>query len=159
VPGDARRLAEITVAGWRTAYVGIVPDNVLVRQSVDHHAEYFATEEALAPPMRTWVVEDDGYVVAYAHAGPFRPEPGEHIEAGELWGMYVDPQHQSRGHGQALMAAVLDHFRDACHRTAYLWVMRDNTAARRFYEVAGWHLDESAARSKPVPQVRYRVAM
>jgi GNAT superfamily N-acetyltransferase len=156
VPGDARRIAEITVAGWMTAYVGIVPDDVRHRQNVERHLAYWLTDEAQQPPMQTWVAEANGCVVGYAHAGPFRPEPGEDSEAGELWGIYVDPDHWGHGHGHALMAVVVDHFRLCGYDAAYLWVMRNNERARRFYERGGWEVDDGVARVDPMQEVRYR---
>ncbi len=156
VPGDARRVAEITVAGWMTAYVGIVADDVRERQNVEQHLTYWLTEEAQQPPMCTWVAEDRGCVVGYAHAGPFRPEPGEGSDAGELWGIYVDPDHWGHGHGRALMAVVIDHFTLCGDDAAYLWVMHDNERARRFLERAGWEVDDGVTRVDPTQEVRYR---
>ena len=154
---DAERLAEITVDGWRLGYAGIVPDEVLDRQTVASHRPYFASGEALSPPMRTVVAEVGGRVVGYAHGGPVRPEPGEQLHGAELWGMYVDPGHG--GSSWALMTAMCDHFRAEGHRHAFLWVIRDNTRARRFYEAAGWRLDPSVSRADPIAQVRYEIEL
>lgn len=154
---DARRMAEITVAAWKTAYVGIVPDRVLQHQTVERHLDYWLTDQAWQPPMRTWIAEVDGHTVGYAHAGAFRPELGEDSNAGELWGMYVDPDFTGRGYGHQLMAAVNAYFWSRGWGTAYLWVLRDNRNARRFYEGEGWNLDSTAHRVDPLPQVRYRL--
>lgn len=154
---DARRLAEITVAGWQTAYVGIVPDEVLARQSVERHVEYFTSTEAFAPHMHTFVEEVGGEVVGYAHLGPVRPEPGEELHGCELWGMYVDNEYQGQGIGRALMAACVELFRGIGCSPAYLWVMQDNSQARRFYESQGWSLDPGVARLEPIAQVRYEL--
>ena len=154
-PTDARALAEISVDGWRTAYVGIVPDDVIARQRPEPLAEYFASEAATADGMRTLVVEVGGKVVGFAHTGPVRPEPDEAISGWELWGMYVHSSWRGQGIGRTLMEATLEHLRSLCCSTAYLWVMRDNFAARRFYEAAGWELDPTAERTEPLPEVRY----
>ena len=150
---DARRLAEITLDGWQLGYQGIVPDEVLARQSMDKHLAYFSSPEALKPPMRTLVAEVAGRVVGYTHSGPLRPEPNEALEGAELWGMYVDPGHG--GHSWGLINATESHFRSEGHQSAYLWVLTDNARARRFYEAAGWALDPRTERSEPLPQVRY----
>ena len=154
---DARRIAEITVAAWRTAYVGIVPDEVLTRQSVDRHLDYWMSPDAFAPGMRTLVVESDDSVVGFVHLGSVRLEPGELIEGCELWGMYVDPEHQGRGLGRSMMKAAVEHFRSIGCESVYLWVWRDNQPTRHSYESGGWELDTAVSRSEPLPQVRYRL--
>jgi GNAT superfamily N-acetyltransferase len=154
---DAVRLAEVSVDGWQRGYLGIVPDEILARQSVDKHLTYFESSDALEPPMRTLVAEVDGRVVGYAHGGPVRPEPGELLDGAELWGMYVDPGHG--GHSWALITAMVDHFRSMGNAVAYLWVLRDNAHARRFYEAAGWVVDQRTARTEPLPQIRYRLRL
>ena len=143
--------------GRHRAYVGIVPDEVLARQSVGRHVAYFSSDEALCLPMRTLVADVAGRVVGYAHGGPVRPEPDEELDGGELWGMYVDPG--NGGHSWALIGAICDSLRVSGYREAWLWVMRDNVHARRFYEAAGWTLDPAVTRTKPLPQVRYRSAL
>jgi ribosomal protein S18 acetylase RimI-like enzyme len=150
---DARRLAEITLDGWQHGYLGIVPEGVLARQRIDPRLAYFASEEALSPPMRTLVAEVAGRVVGYAHGGPVRPEPGEVLDGAELWGVYVDPGHG--GHSWALITAMEDHFRADEHAVAYVWVLRDNTHARTFYEASGWAIDPRRERTEPLQQVRY----
>ncbi|MFC2153461.1 GNAT family N-acetyltransferase [Actinomycetota bacterium] len=152
---DARRLAEITLDGWQRGYVGIVPDEVLARQRIDRHLASFASREAMIAPMRTLVAEVGGRVVGYTHGGPVRSESGESLDGAELWGMYVDPSHG--GHSWALLTAMEDHFRTDGHEVAYLWVLRDNTHARTFYEAAGWALDHRRERTEPLPQVRYQL--
>jgi hypothetical protein len=47
------------------------------------------------------------------------------------------------------MAVALDHFENAGCESACLWVMRDNTWATRFYETAGWILDDSILQVSP----------
>lgn len=151
-------MAEISVAGWRTAYVGIVPDDVIARQRVEPLIDYVESDAAFADGMRTFVVEADGVAVGFCHLGPPRPEPDETPEGCELWGMYVDPDHQGRGLGRDLMEAAMGHFRSVGCAVAYLWVMRDNEAARSFYEKAVWRLDATASRTEPIHQVRYLIS-
>ncbi len=156
---DARRIAEITVAAWRTAYVGLVPDDILAQQTLERHLDYWMSSEAFAPGKRTLVVEFDDVVVGFAHLGPVRPEPGELIEGCELWGMYVDPEYQGQGLGRSLINAAEEHFRSSGCESAYLWVLQDNLPTRRFYESSGWELDTTVSRTDPLPQVRYRLIL
>lgn len=152
---DAQRIAEITHAGWTNAYVVIVTEESMQEQTVDGFIRYWLTDRAYLPPRYTWVSEVDQRVVGYAHVGDFEWPRGEVDGSGELRALYVDPNCISQGHGRALMAVVLDHFENAGYESACLWVMRDNTRAIRFYETAGWVLDDSILQVSP-PKVLYR---
>ena len=59
LPTDARVLAEISIDGWRTAYVGIVPDEVIARRP-SIPLSVFAREEALGQLQEAfqWVMDE-----------------------------------------------------------------------------------------------------
>ena len=67
---------------------------------------------------RVWVAENAGRIVGYASAD------GEFLN-----NLYVLPEHQGRGIGTALLAAVMQHSRD----DVKLWTFEPNEAAIRFY--------------------------
>ncbi|MGW8402112.1 GNAT family N-acetyltransferase, partial [Streptomyces lydicus] len=85
--------------------------------------------------------------------------PAPRPTSGELFALYVTPQLIGTGVGRALMAAGTDRARTKGFRALYLWVVRGNTRARRFYERAGFVPDgaeeayEVGGRS--VPELRY----
>ncbi|PZR51792.1 mycothiol synthase [Xylanimonas oleitrophica] len=66
-------------------------------------------------------------------------EPGQPAGGrdGEVYAVGIDPDHQSRGLGQALTAVGLAHLATVADR-AVLYVDGDNTAAVRTYERAGF---------------------
>lgn len=72
---------------------------------------------------RVWVAEHAGRIVGYASAD------GEFLN-----NLYVLTEHQSRGVGTALLAAVMEHSRDGVK----LWTFEPNRAAIRFYERHGF---------------------
>jgi len=87
-------------------------------------ADYVAAMEGLG---RSWVVEVDGEVVAFA-AG---------YAAGSVWALFVDPSHEGRGHGRALHTAMIDWLWSQGH--ARLWLTTSpGTRAERFYRELGW---------------------
>src|SRR5262245_35529915 len=112
-PGDARRIAEIHVAGWRAAYRGQMPDALLDSLSVEERASRWreAIEAPPNPGVRTFVIEQDGVITGFASTGPDRgPDPG--ADLAELYAIYLDPSSWGSGQGRALLAAALDDLRD-----------------------------------------------
>jgi ribosomal protein S18 acetylase RimI-like enzyme len=60
---------------------------------------------------------------------------------GELWAIYIDPDHWRRGVGQALWEVGATRLRAAGFRDCTLWVLRDNPAAQAFYAAHGFVVD------------------
>ena len=72
---------------------------------------------------RVWVAEHADRIVGYASTD------GEFLN-----NLYVLPEHQNRGIGTALLAAVMEHSRNGVK----LWTFEPNEAAIRFYERHGF---------------------
>ncbi len=82
---------------------------------------------ALGALGRTWVIEVDGRVLAFA----------TDYRTGTVWAMFVDPAHEGRGFGQALHAAMVNWLWSLGHVS--LWLTTDpGTRAERFYLSQGW---------------------
>jgi GNAT superfamily N-acetyltransferase len=73
-------------------------------------------------------------------AGPLTPA-GLAGEVGELYALYVTPAWWSAGAGRALMGSVIAALEAERYRRVVLWVLADNTRARRFYDRAGFAPD------------------
>lgn len=128
---------------WQVAYRGQLPDDLLdaMTAEVERRTAHWERMISLAAERR-WmqlVVEEDGRLVGFATCGPVESEdaPG----TGELYAIYVDPDHWDHGHGRELIGAAVEQITAAGYGDAVLWVLESNARARRFYEVAGWHLD------------------
>ncbi len=142
---DAPSIAAAHVAGWRAAYPSIIPATYLDGLDVATRTEQWAAilrgevpVEGVGSPT-DYVVEVDGEVVGFADVGEFRDAPAAGV--GELWAMYVHPDHWRTGAGSALMGRTLEHFASTECNTGYLWVLTENAMARNFYEKWGWQLD------------------
>lgn len=77
---------------------------------------------------RGWVIEVNGTLVAFA--------VGNEV-TGNIWALFVDPEHEGHGCGRCLHDAMVDWlFSRGLKR---LWLgTQANTRAQRFYESAGW---------------------
>ena len=137
---DAHRIAEIKVAGWRAAYRGLMPDAFLDEMSVDRHTSIWQTSVA-DHPGRVLVAELNGIVAGYLSAAASRDVDPIDPAIGEIYALYVHPDHWRLGLGSALMAAGLETLRRARFSLAMLWVLAENEPAIRFYQTHGFQPD------------------
>lgn len=157
---DLPRVAEIHVAGWRTAYAGLIDPARLAAISIEERLELW--REAFAVPgSELWVAESGGgEVVGFSRLLPARDaDAGPGIA--EISHVYLDPDCCDRGLGGELLRHVLA----SCHARdftgVWLWVLEGNARARRFYEREGFTAD-GARKVDPdwhgpgVVEVRYR---
>ncbi len=90
--------------------------------------------------------------------GPYREGEARTGDA-ELYAIYVDPGHYGDGIGHALLEESLRRCSAAGHARMFLWVLKENTGARRFYERAGFRPDGAEEPFEVdgvlVPEVRY----
>jgi ribosomal protein S18 acetylase RimI-like enzyme len=157
---DARAIAAVHVASWRAAYVGLVPDDFLADLSVDDREAMWRDILVRTewPARGTLVLLREAAVVGFASVGPSRDDdtaPG----TGELWAIYLHPDHWGTGSGRRLMSEAVARLDEAGFVRATLWVLTGNDRARRFYEAAGWSSD-GAVRTETRPgfvltEVRY----
>lgn len=89
-----------------------------------------------------WVVEDEGRVVGMAmlllHDHP--PRPGGPTRRGYVHNVYIAPGHRERGHGKALMEAVIAFGRENGLQRLEL---RSSEPGRALYESVGFESAES----------------
>lgn len=140
-PDDAPAVALAHARAWQVAYRGLVPDAYLDAIDVAERADMWRGFLCTETPT-DYVAEVDGSVVGFVNVGRFRAEPSV-SEFGEVWAMYVHPDHWGVGAGYALMQRSVEHFRTEGVTTGYLWVFEDNPRARRFYERQGWTADDA----------------
>ena len=134
VIGDAEAIARVHVATWRTTYRGILPDDFLASLTESHYADRWRRGIGDGTS-RVFVAEDAGGVVGFASGG--RERAGEDAFGGELYALYVDDRAQRQGHGRELVRAVVGGLRGMGLTDMIIWVLRDNAAARAFYERLG----------------------
>ena len=90
------------------------------------------------------VVETDSRIVGWATCGPARGTEGS--DTGEVYGFYVDPDAWGSGVAYALMDAAVDVLEEQSLRPRIVWVLRDNSRARKFYGRHGFRPDGGEAQ-------------
>ncbi|MEV6116442.1 GNAT family N-acetyltransferase [Streptomyces sp. NPDC052109] len=153
---DCDRVSEIRVRGWQHAYRGLMPQSYLDALSVAADAERRrARFGQRGGSVVNLVAVVGGELLGWAAHGPYR-EGGTPATDAELYALYVDPGHLGHGVGRALLNASVE--RCSTYPRMLLWVLRDNTPARRFYERAGFRPDGAEepfeAGGVPVPEAR-----
>lgn len=131
---DAPAIARVHVATWRSAYRDLLPSDFLA--SLDERQYEERWKRTLSDvSARVYVAEGAKEVVGFASGGPERA--GEEGFSGELYAIYVLEDAQARGHGRRLVQAVVGGLRELDLNDMIVWVLRDNTPARKFYERLG----------------------
>jgi ribosomal protein S18 acetylase RimI-like enzyme len=131
---DAEAIERIRTDTWRDAYRGLMPDSLL--EGLDYDATRRRAVMSVLPQEQfVLVAEDDGAVVGFCIGGPSRP-PEEPFR-GEVYAIYVLPQRHGRGLGRALLRAAAKELVDRGFPSMIIWVLRENTPSRLFYERMG----------------------
>jgi GNAT superfamily N-acetyltransferase len=163
---DIDGVAEVHVRTWRSAYAGIIPADYLASLDPVQFARRRRTFP-VPPGAATLVADDDGAIVGFATFGPARVAQGNEYDQanGELYAIYVDPDHQGAGTGRRLLAAARAALKAAGFPRMWLWVLAENHPSRRFYEHMGMaadgmtHVYTPRGTSAKLPEVRYAVEL
>lgn len=138
---DANAIGILHVASWRETYIGILPDKVLDRLSVEARS---AMWRAVLGDSATWdgtnvfVAENGSDIVGFGACGDQRSaELGKQGFDGEIGAIYVLGAQQRAGVGKHLMRLMARSLLGRGRKAASLWVVRENVRARAFYELLG----------------------
>lgn len=148
---DVEDLAEVHVRSWQEAYAGILPDSYL--RGLNRSARVRWWSRFIANGAEVHVSEVDR-VVGFCTAGDSDDEGW-----GEIFAIYVHPDHWGEGHGHELLRAGETRLAALGHEKALLWVLEANERGRRFYERQGWTVGKpirvEEIGSIQVAEVRY----
>lgn len=124
-PDDIEALARVAAASYRAAFAAILGRRALAARDAPFFARRFRRQRR-----RLRLASIAGRPVGFSMA------TRRHLDM-----LFVDPRFAGRGAGRRLLAE--------CERRGVrtLECFRDNHAARRFYERAGWRLERAYARA------------
>lgn len=153
---DAEQLGYLHSFTWRTAYQGIVPDEILYRMTPEKRIKYFKvalknnTED-------TYVLTTGDKIIGMITLGPCRDSDLDD-SWGEIWGIYLHPSYWRKGYGTILMSWGMGELRRRGYQKVSLWVLQENNQARNFYEKMGFIQDgalEQIEIGRPLYKVRF----
>jgi GNAT superfamily N-acetyltransferase len=144
-PADADEIVQVRSASWRAAYRGIISEDVLEDLPEVASEQFVRGLARQSEHAHTFVAEKGPNVIGFASVGWARGEVEESQagpgSAGEVWAVYVHPDHWGRGAGYALMRE--------CHRWLFerqmlpvrVWELVGNRTGRTFYDRYGFAPD------------------
>ena len=145
IPDDAEGIATVHVKSWQESYVGLLPQEVLDRQSVPARYRSWLAQLSKASDHR-WVyvaIDPGAGIVGFAEATRCRPTlSGPTFEIPVI---YILQSHMRRGLGRRLMHALAQVMERQGPGEIALWSLADNRAARAFYQAIGGRLMASRA--------------
>lgn len=147
----------IHALGWRDTYRGHVPDDYLDREVTDTRwVPYFQEDYETGRCHGLLLYQGDTPVSCITY-GPARVGPSPRQSSlvqfdsrgyegwGEIVSFYTHPQHRGQGYGGLLFERAVQCLRELGHRDAFVFVLRENLAARRFYTRHGFAWDGTHA--------------
>lgn len=154
---DAPEIARVHVAVWRSAYRGLMPDDLLASLSIEQRTDRWQHAIPYAA-VGTFVAIVDGELVGFSSAGRNRSEEGDTV--GELYTIYVLEEAAGKGIGTKLVSAAETWMIERGYTDALLWVLAANANARAFYASRGWlddHFDKTeVVWGAAIVEARYR---
>jgi len=81
-------------------------------------------------------------------------DPKTPSTAGEIWALYVKPEHWGKGLGVALWDAAREGLEEEGCTTVTAWVPIRNDRAMRFFELAGFKREMKTAKTTALGTVR-----
>ncbi len=151
--GDAATVAELHVATWKAAYKDLLPAEFLAGLTPAMRLGLWRDAIEYGEPQVLLAVDGAGKPVGFVGFDRSR-DPKTKPTTGEIWALYVLPDHWGQGAGLALWDAAREGLADEGCTDVTLWVMLRNERALRFYELAGFKRELNTARTTPIGTAR-----
>lgn len=141
---DIRAIARLHVASFRSIYQEILPATALATLDPATRARIWA--ERLEGDGELLVAATGDTLLGFVWLGPTTDRDDDPATVGQVRSIHVSPAHTGQGIGQALLTSARNHLRRSGFASATLWVVADNTRARRVYLRDGWQADGTSRR-------------
>ncbi len=136
---DWSALGFIHSESFRKAYQGIIPDDFLDNFTIEKRQRYY--QKALSEGVeKTALMSVDHKAIGILTVGKCRDDDKDDSYE-EIWGIYLLQDYWGKGHGKMLINWGIDRLEEWGYFKATLWVLKENTNARRFYEHLGFEFD------------------
>ena len=144
---DAKAIADIHVATWKATYSELMPENFLKAMTAEMRLAYWKEAiEYSEPQTLVAVAAGDNQVVGFVGFDRSR-DPGTRSTVGEVWALYVMPEHARQGAGIALWDGARDGLKEEGCTQVTAWVLLNNAPAMAFFE-------HSAGFKREMPSLR-----
>lgn len=146
---ETRGKAFVHWKSWHEAYPGLVCADFL-------NSLTFEKCETIAFrwPDNVWIAKDGDRVIGFVAYGN---RNADMPDAGEIIALYVLSAYYGTGVGKRLMEKGLEQF--GAYKTVFLWVLKGNARAIRFYEKCGFRADGEETYSAAVSASEIRMVL
>ena len=147
----------IHALGWRDTYRGYVPQDYLDSEITDDRwVEVFRKNYETQNGVRGLLLYRGGTPVScinYCRARTVNYNPGDictfdnaaYADWGEIASFYTLPAERGKGYGGLLFEEALRRLKEEGFESAFVFVLRENEGARRFYAAHGFSWDGTHA--------------
>lgn len=149
---DAKPISEAHVAAWQAAVGKSGPAEAMHAFSVERCLAYWREAINLCEPQVVVATENDK-VIGFVGFDRSR-DKGTPSTTGEIWALYVNPLHWSRGVGLALWDAARDGLQEEGCTKVSVWMPMRFERSMRFIELAGFTREPASARTVDVGGAR-----
>lgn len=156
LPEDAYEYAACHISSWRSAYKGIVPDEYLDNLSIDQGAEKFKQNLDELKDYAYYCAIHENKIVGILIFGKSRDE--DKPNSGEVCAIYLTEEFWGKGYGGKMMNYAKDALKRIGYNEIIVWVLAENSRARRFYEKCNFIFDGTKKKieiGKPLVEIRY----
>ncbi len=151
-----RAMSLIHALGWRDTYQGYVPDGYMAREITDERWVGQFREDFETRRCHGLLLYRGDVPVACINYGPARTEnlnagtastfPNEAYQGwGEIVSFYTHPRERGKGYGGMLFEEAVRRLKSAGFQNVFVFVLRENEKARRFYTRHGFSWDGTHA--------------
>ena len=149
---DPNEISNIYEQSWKHAYKGIIPQAYLDSIPSGRWVHILDVQDR-----KHLAAELDGKLIGTASICPSRWE--KHKDCGEIVSIYFLPGYMGKGYGRELLERCVSELEEQGFDRIILWVLEENSRARRFYEKNGFvctgEFIEDNIGGKPLREVLY----
>lgn len=154
---DSIKMGQVITLSWKTAYAGIVPEDYLNNLSFDDRAKTFSNDINKKSDTDYFIAELNGKAIGALVLSKCRDKDLK--DAGEVCAMYLLPEYIGKGYGTEMMRFSVSFLAKSGFDIISLWVLEDNSRARKFYQKCGFISDGAKKElviGKPLTALRYK---
>ena len=149
---EAADVAQLHLIASRAAYAGQVPEAHWDATPMAKRVSYWKEAIEYGEP-QVMVALEGGSIVGFVGYDRSR-DPKSKNTTGELWTIYVDPDHIGQGVGLALWDAAREGLQDEDCTDVTVWVPLASSKALTFFDAAGFKREMNTARTVPMGGVK-----
>lgn len=136
-PNDLKTVARIHCDCWKIAYKDLLPETYLKSLTQESFERRWTNGLSVNNDVVRLVALEKsvpiGFIVGLENRTPEKcPEA-----TGEIWALYVHPDHWEKGAGKMLFHEFQEVMKAKGHKKLFLWVLETNERGRAFYEAVG----------------------